>query len=92
MLEAKDVLEDVIIRHNSGLPLDVNTRKSFHLTLWEQAAAAMDVGCGLWGVGVEVGMQCSRCILAPLHPVRDAVCTNVQPIPYACLLLYIAGT
>ena len=46
--EAKDVLEDVIIRHNSGLPLDVNTRKSFHLILWEQAAAAMDVGCG-WG-------------------------------------------
>ena len=51
MPEAKDVLEDAIIRHNSGFPLDVNTRKSFHLILWEQAAAAMDVGCGRGYVG-----------------------------------------
>ena len=48
MQEAKDVLEDVIIRHNAGQPLDVSTRKSFHLVLWEQAASALDVRVGLW--------------------------------------------
>lgn len=75
MPEAKDVLEDVIIRHNSGLPLDVNTRKSFHLILWEQAAAAMDVSCGLVGVGVEVGVGPWGCRYS-VHDAYKHHCTQ----------------
>ncbi|KXJ24095.1 Testis-expressed sequence 11 protein [Exaiptasia diaphana] len=40
--EAKEVVEDCISGHNTGRPLDEETRKMFHILLWEKAAAFYD--------------------------------------------------
>ncbi|XP_046374290.2 testis-expressed protein 11-like isoform X1 [Haliotis rufescens] len=40
--QAKLFTEECITAHNTGRPLDINTRKQFHLVFWEQAGAAFE--------------------------------------------------
>ncbi|XP_046583412.1 testis-expressed protein 11-like [Haliotis rubra] len=40
--QAKLFSEECITAHNTGRPLDINTRKQFHLVFWEKAGAAFE--------------------------------------------------
>jgi tetratricopeptide (TPR) repeat protein len=39
---AKELVEDIITADNTGEPLDVSSRKQFHIQFWERAAAAYE--------------------------------------------------
>ncbi|CAI8021545.1 Testis-expressed protein 11, partial [Geodia barretti] len=39
---AKELVEDIITADNTGEPLDVSSRKQFHVQFWDRAATAYE--------------------------------------------------